>query len=87
MSITEMENRILSFLYNCWQTGTHNSVGNLYNQIGISDKELLERAVDELERNGFIKDWGECLHTKILASGIKEAERRGLVAPEKIKKY
>ena len=81
-----MENKMLSFLYDCWQTGHHESVGILYKQLNKSDTEFLENAADELESKDFIKDFGDCLDAKITPKGIMEAESRDLISPETLQK-
>jgi Restriction endonuclease len=86
MSKTEMEDKILKFLYECWQKGHHESVGILYKQVDTSDIKLLEHTADELERKELIKNFGECLMTKITSKGIIEVESRDFISPETLQK-
>lgn len=87
MEKAEIENLILTQLYDWWETNRGSTVYYILNQLEGVEENLFTRIADKLEENYLIKGVGQSMPCDITSLGILDAERRGLVEPKKVNRY
>lgn len=87
MNETEIENKILQYVYNFWETHSGNTIYALFSEIPEIDKDYLRRIAEKLEEDKLIEGVGTGVSCRITPDGIIETEKRELILIDKVKRY
>lgn len=86
MNKIEIENEILKYFYNCWETGYKCTLHSIFTKLNDIDEKIIQRVSDELEDANFMVGLKNNTHGDITARGIIEAEKREIISAEKIQR-
>lgn len=87
MEKVDIENLILKELYDWWETSRGSTIYSIFNQMSDVEESVFDRVADNLEEFFLIKGVGYSAPCDITSYGILEAEKRGLIDPEKVNLY